>query len=309
LAEGNVARGAISILDWAGFSSAATYTFDDSQPSHLEHYAELQATGVPMTFYISTGTRDEPNYDATWARAVRDGQEIGNHTVHHCHANLTACSFGAPLPDILAEFDGCTAYVKEKYGQGEVWTGASPFGDTGYDAAAAERFFVYRGVSEGTVRPNDRTDPFNLPCHVTATDESEASLDAYVDKARASGAWQILLIHTIRPTEAIWYNPIDLTVLTASMVHAKSLGDVWVDTLANVAAYWVGQKVFAATKPVSSGDRTTWSWTLPPHFPPGKALRITSAGGTLSQGASMLAPNERGYYDIALDAGSLTLTR
>ena len=45
--------GNLKVLDWAGFKSAVTYTFDDAQPSQVEHYAELQATGVRHTFYIT----------------------------------------------------------------------------------------------------------------------------------------------------------------------------------------------------------------------------------------------------------------
>src|SRR3954463_8763256 len=74
----------LRVLDWAGFRGAVTYTFDDSQPSQIEHYAELQAAGVPMTFYLSSGWENtSPQYVATWQQAVRDGHEIGNHTVHH----------------------------------------------------------------------------------------------------------------------------------------------------------------------------------------------------------------------------------
>jgi hypothetical protein len=36
-------------------------------------------------------------------------------------------------------------------------------------------------------------------------------------------------------------------------------------------------------------------------------LRITVAGGTPSQSGRALTWNDHGYYEIALDAGSLTL--
>src|SRR5262249_10925706 len=47
--------GNLKVLDWAGFKSALTYTFDDAQPSQIEHYAELQATGVRLTFFVTSG--------------------------------------------------------------------------------------------------------------------------------------------------------------------------------------------------------------------------------------------------------------
>jgi peptidoglycan/xylan/chitin deacetylase (PgdA/CDA1 family) len=304
--------GHLTVLNWAGFASALTFTFDDSQPSQIEHYAELQAVGVPMTFYISTGTRPEANYDATWAQAVKDGSEIGNHTVHHCHADLTDCSFGSPLSGLLPELEQCSVYIRENYRQSDVWTGASPFGDTGYESVAPAQFFLYRGVSSGTILPNDRTDPFNLPCDVATSEETEAMFDRMVDSARAAGAWQIILIHTFEPTMAVWYNPVQIAALTGTMARAKSLGDLWVDTVANVGAYWLGQKTFSAVRPAptptAAGNATTWTWTLPAHFPPNKYLRVTVDGGTLTQSGTPLTWNEHGYYEVALDAGSLSLT-
>ena len=55
-----------------------------------------------------------------------------------------------------------------------------------------------------------------------------------------------------------------------------------------------------------SGDTTTWTWSLPAHFPPGQTLRVTVDGGTLSQDGEPLTWDGHGYYEIALDAGMLT---
>ena len=63
----------------------------------------------------------------------------------------------------------------------------------------------------------------------------------------------------------------------------------------------------SSVTPVVAGDTTTWTWTLPDHFPPGKYVRVMVDGGTLSQSGSLLPWNDHGYYEVALDAGSLTL--
>jgi peptidoglycan/xylan/chitin deacetylase (PgdA/CDA1 family) len=309
--QGGVARPTgsaanLKVLPWAGFKAAVSYTFDDSQPSQIAHYAELQAAGVPMTFYVSTGNSSEANYDATFKQAVHDGHEIGNHTVHHCHADLTGCSFGSALADVATELDQCDGYIPQHTGQSAVWTGASPFGDTGYDTSASSRFFLYRGVADGLILPSDQTDPFNLPCHVAGMGETAASFNGRLDTARSNGAWVMFLIHTILPTSDVWYNPVDISDVTGTMSHAKSLKDVWIDTVANVGAYWRGEQVFSAVKPASAGGKLTWTWTLPAHFPTGKYLRVTVDGGTLSQGGSALPWITHGYYEVALDAGTLT---
>ena len=302
------ASGNLKILDWAGFRSALTYTFDDAQPSQIEHYAELQATGVRMTFFITSGNSGATaGFDATFTQAVRDGHEIGNHTVHHCHADLTGCTTGSSA-SLSSELDDCTSYVTGHFGAAAVWTAASPFGDTGYDLPDADRFFLNRGVSGGSIAPRDGTDPFNLPCHAATADETVDGFNSAIDASHSGGRWLVMLIHTIMPTTANWYAPIDVSVVTGSVSHAQSFGDVWIDSMVNVGAYWRAQKIVSAATPAAAGASQTWTWTLPPHFPSGQYLRVTVDGGTLSQGGTPVSWDGHGYYEIALDVGSLTLS-
>jgi peptidoglycan/xylan/chitin deacetylase (PgdA/CDA1 family) len=308
VAKPSGAPGNLHVLDWAGFKSAVTYTFDDAQPSQIEHYPELQATGVRLTFYITSGNSgDTAGFDSTFTQAVHDGHEMGNHTVHHCQANLTGCSTGSAT-SLDAELDDCTSYITGHFGQAAVWTAASPFGDTGYDTPDASRFFLNRGVGSGTIAPNDHTDPFNLPCHAAVDSETVDSFNGAIDSAHTAGRWLVFLVHTIMPSTANWYAPIDVSVVTGSIAHAQSLDDVWIDSMVNVGAYWRGQQVVSAATPAASGDSQTWTWTLPAHFPTGKYVRVTVDGGSLSQNGFPLAWDDHGYYEVGLDAGSLTLS-
>jgi peptidoglycan/xylan/chitin deacetylase (PgdA/CDA1 family) len=301
--------GSLSVLDWAGFKAAVSWTFDDSQPSQIAHYAELAAVGIPMTFYISSANSTESGYDATWTQAVADGSEIGNHTVHHCHADLTGCSFGTADATLTQEIDDCTSYITAHYApQTTAWTAASPFGDTGYDSDDMSRFLVNRGVAGGTIGANDSTDPFNLPIYLAQTADTALNFSNQIDAAHTAGKWLILLVHTINPTTDNWYNPVAITDVTGGMSHGKSLPDVWNDSVVDVAAYWRAQKMFSALTPATSGGSSTWTWTLPANFPPGKYLRVTVAGGTLTQGSTTLAWDTHGFYEVALDAGTLTLS-
>jgi hypothetical protein len=232
---------------------------------------------------------------------------MGNHTVHHCHSDLSGSSNGAAT-SLDAEIDDCNSYITGHFGQSAVWTAASPFGDTGYDTPDMTRFFLNRGVGSGTIAANDNSDPFNLPCHAATDGETAAGFNTAIDGAQTAGRWLIFLIHTVAPTAAIWYAPIDVSVISDSVAHAKSLGDVWIDSAVNVGAYWRAQKVVSAVTPAAAGAGQTWTWTLPAHFPPGKYLRITVDGGTPSQNGAPLSWDGHGYYEISLDAGSLTLT-
>lgn len=298
------------VLPWAGFKSAVTYTFDDAQPSHIAHWPELEAEGIRATFYLNTLSQaSETGFDATWQSASKAGWELGNHTVHHCYSD-GKCLNNATFTTIDAELDGVTTYIKGTAKQADVWTTAYPFGDTGYEPASTSRFFLARGTAPGTIAPGDATDRFNLPCvsAVAAGGEPASKFSGDIDAAHTQGNWLIFLFHSIAPTSAAWYATTDLTAITGSIDHAKSLADVWIDSVVDVGAYWVGQKLVASAKPVVSGGVTSWSWTLPAHFPPRRFLRVTASGGTLTQGGKALSWDGHGYYEIALDAGSLSLS-
>jgi peptidoglycan/xylan/chitin deacetylase (PgdA/CDA1 family) len=302
VAKPSGAPGGLRVLDWAGFEAALSYTFDDSLSSQIRHYPELQATGVRMTFYlVSSLNATSP----TWAEALADGHELGNHTAHHCHQDGTSCGAGSFAGSPEAELDQCTEHLIEQFGVEGVYTSASPYGDAGYGIAAEGRLLLNRGVNSGQIAPNDRTNPFQLPCYAASEGTTADSFNVAIDSARSNGRWQIMLIHSLGGDGG--YAPIDIEDLVASIEHAKSAEDVWVDSVVNVGAYWSAQKLFSELTPTSEGDELRYTWSLPAQFPPGKFLRVSVDGGTPSQGGSELAWNDRGYYELELDAGELTL--
>jgi hypothetical protein len=77
--------------------------------------------------------------------------------------------------------------------------------------------------------------------------------------------------------------------------------------MVNVGAYWAGQKAVTNATTAQSGSDIVVTWTLPDHFPPGRYVRVTVTGGTLKQGGVELDWNDAGYYEVALDPGSLTI--
>lgn len=288
------APGNLVILPWAGFRAAVTYTFDDANSSQIEHYPELQALGVPMTFYLTTGKPEAAH--PVWAQALKDGHELGNHTTNHART-------GRP-----ANIDGASDFIRQTFGV-EAWTMAAPFGDPSYPPLAATRFLVNRGVVNGLVGVDDNVDPYDLYCYAPSSESTRASdFDAEVDSARAAGKWRIILNHGFAGGSDGAYMPVKIEEFVASVKHAKATGDVWIDSMVAVASYWRGQRAVAAASPIISGASTTWTWAMPTHFPPGKYLRVKVGGGTLSQNGKPLPWNEHGYYEVALDAGSLTLS-
>lgn len=294
----------LRVLPWAGFSSAVSYTFDDAQPSQLEHWEELKATGVRMTFYLNTSNTSPTGFDATWQEAYELGNELGNHTVNHCHSDFSGCT--RHLPSLDAELDQCTTYIQTNLAQPVVWTMAYPYGDLGYKCQAQARFFLARGVTSGMVAPGDKTDPFNLPIYAAAGGEKQSVFDGRIDAANDGGKWLIFLFHSILPTANNWYAGVDIASITGSIEHAKSLESVWVDSVVNVGAYWLGQRVLEALTPDTTDESITWQWSLPRFFPRGHVLRVLVDGGQLSQDGQALDWDGHGYYEVALDPGNLT---
>ena len=284
--------GNLKVLNWAGFTGAVSYTFDDSTSSQLDHYTEMQALGIPMTFYMQTNriSMNPPDLAALWSQIVKDGHEIGNHTNNHTTVSA-------------ANIDIATDFIQNTFGA-DVYSIAYPYGDTSYVPLAKTRFFIGRGVADGNILPNDSTDPYNLKCDIHT---SSGRMDFAVDSARSVKGWRIILVHGFTGGNDGAYQPVNYDLFAAGVVYAKSLGDMWIDTVTNIGAYWRAQKILSSAKPVVSGNTTTWNWTLPDHFPPGKYLRVTVDGGTPYQNDKVLEWNGHGYYEVSLDAGSLTL--
>ena len=101
--------------------------------------------------------------------------------------------------------------------------------------------------------------------------ETAATMNKHADTARDAGRWLIFLIHTITPTDAIWYAPVAIGEIMSAMRTAGARADVWSDTLIAIAAYWRAQTMFQGLSPTISGNSSTWTWKLPEHFPRGKS--------------------------------------
>jgi peptidoglycan/xylan/chitin deacetylase (PgdA/CDA1 family) len=287
------APGKITVLNWAGFKGAVSYTFDDSNSSQIMHYAELQALGVPVTFYMWTARPGAS--DPIWSTVLKDGHEIGNHSEMHV-SNGTG-----------EDLDAATVFIMSKWGV-VPWTMAAPNGAPVYTTLTKGRFFINRGTQNSIVLPNDNSDPFTLPCYYPPEGAAASVLDAQVDSARAAGGWRIILIHGFTGGSDRAFKPVPFQTFADDVKHTKSLGDMWIGRVDMVGAYWVGQKVFSQSTTTMSGAEKTWKWTLPDRFPHGRFLRVTVPGGKLKQGGTELPWDGHGYYEVALDAGSVTLS-
>jgi hypothetical protein len=289
----------LTVLNWAGFDGAATYTFDDGQPSHIAHWQELKATGVPLTFFLMTSSTFPEGYVETWKDAMASGSELGNHT--HTHKRIAEYTDEAAL---AADVQTSENYLRDTLGQTAEHSFSYPFGELGWKSVMQGRFLLARSISPGTVKPLAKINPLELPTFAVTGDHTEKDFNAALDSSANNKTWVIFLYHSLLPGDN-WYAGVSITSVVGSIEHAKKGGRLWLDTLVNVGAYWLAQKTFATLEPKESATGKTWEWTLPAHFPSGKFLRVTIGGGTLRQNGKELEWNPHGFYEVALDAGRL----
>jgi hypothetical protein len=293
------AVGGLKVLNWAGFAAAVSYNFDDSNSSQISNYAALEALGVHYTFY-AWGSRI-PGALAAWQQAVTDGHEMGNHTQDHSDATLTA---GNGQSDV----DQCDSTLKTSLAV-TAYTFAEPNGTAGWETPAMVHHFLSRGVADGLMMPGDETmtPPNNLHCYIPPTGAATSAFNAEVDGAVSGGGWRVILVHGFTGGNDSAFQPVDIGQYTAGVTYAKSRTNLWIDTMINVGAYWRGQNAFNKATMTPSGSSTTYTWTLPANFPPGKYLRVTVTGGNVTQSGTALPWDPHGYYEISLDVGSLTV--
>lgn len=283
----------VEVLPWKGHKAALTYTFDDSNSSQLEHYEVLSALGVPFSFYLWTEKVESKS--PVWTRALREGHELGNHS--HTHQQ--------DGPTIGQDTDRATSFIEENFDT-KVWTMAAPYGSTAYGAVAQTRFLINRGVKDGIILPLDDTDRFDLNCFIPKEGAPESDYNRKVDAALAAGGWQVMLVHGFLGGTDKAYQPVGLEEFVRSVEYAKSKSDVWIGTLLDVGAYWLGHQAFAAARTTKEGQSVVYDWTLPTHFPPGHSLLVRSQG-KLTQEGKALPKRGDDVYEVSLDTPRLAV--
>ena len=288
--------GNLKVIDWAGYKGAVSFTHDDETNSVLGAYATINALGIHYTFYVVTGWG---NFSSSVLKlAVTDGHEIGNHTSTHSSTITEA-----------AVTDATTA-IQQKLGV-TPYTFAAPNGTnggTGWEQYARTRFIIDRGVANGLMKPNDTVDQWNTYCYIPPAAQTAVNMQNELLTAQTSGGWKVMLVHGFTTVSDGAYLPIVLEDYVATVQYVKDLGNVWIDTVRNIGSYWVGQKLVTKASATASGSDQVYTWTWPSFYPPNSCVRVTVDGGTLKQNGTELQWNDHGYYEVSLNAGSLTLS-
>lgn len=271
------AAGGLKVLDWAGFKSAISYTFDDSNSSQINNYKAMNDAGGHYTFYMQTGKSDASN--AIWKTALQDGHELGNHTSDH--QNCPSSSGADTAQSFIKTNFGVTAYAF-----------AAPNGSTACQSVSP-KFLTNRSVSDGTMNAGDVASLTWMPAYV-ATTGTNSNMNP------VSGKWKVICIHGFTGGTDGAYQAIPLDSFTSAVKAAVS-GGSWVETATNVAAYQVGQNL------ISKASGSPIKWTKPSVFPPNMCVRVTTTGGKVTQKGAEVPWDDHGYYQISLDAGEVTV--
>lgn len=282
--------GNLEALPWAGFSGAVSYSFDDNEPSQYDNEEQLLGLGVPFTFYLWTAKSGGSASNPFYQHALDAGHELANHTSTHGGST--------------AEVNAAQTFIQTTYGV-TAYTMAAPNGTTSsYDSVTNQLFLLDRGVSGNPVGADENFNKLNFPTTLPPENGGATQMNPQIDSAVSQGRWQTYCIHGF---DGNGYQAISLSGFLEHIAYAKTK-DIWIGTMENVAAYQIGRRLVNAATPTTQGSDQVYTWTLPAVFPPGKYVRVTVDGGTLSQDGVPLPWNEHGFYEVALDPGSVTLS-
>lgn len=198
----------------AAFTTGAkvSFTFDDGLLSHHELAAPVLAKyGFPGVAYVTTdcvGMTTTPNGCAadgthpymTWAQIAElqnnFGWEIGSHTKSHPQLATDRQNNVITAQQMVEEIEGSQTILKENDNTGLNF--ADPFGD--YDntsvAAIAKKYTSHRGfhdIAENTFPYND----YLLTVRQIQGNVSLDTIKGYINTAKASGQWLVLVFHEI----------------------------------------------------------------------------------------------------------------
>jgi len=230
--------------------AALSLSFDDARPSQWENGLPLlDRYGVKGTFYVMP-RRVEHDFNE-WKNALANGHEIGNHTMTHpCSGNFTFVHGNAleeySLAQMEAEIQDANSALQSLLGA-TPRTFAYPCGQTyvgrgaetqSYVPLAAKHFLAGRGYNSESA--NDPTFCDLAQLMAIPADVKEFSvLENHFDKTLQDGHWLILAAHDVT---ADGRQSIAPRVLEEICHYAERHSELWVDTVANIAAYVKAQR-------------------------------------------------------------------
>jgi hypothetical protein len=237
---------------------ALSLTFDDARLSQADKGIPLlDSFGVKATFFISPDNLLK-RIDS-WKEALKNGHEIGNHTVvHPCSGNFEWSRHKAledyTLETMVNELDSASEFIEKNLG---VWPVSFAY--------TCGQTFIGRGVNTQSFIPvislffesgrGWRNEGANDPVFCDMANLTAIELDGksaeeaiqLIDSARSKGQWLILAGHEM---DKGGNQTSLLSTIEAICRYASDPSNgIWIDTVHNIAAYIRnerGESVFKA---------------------------------------------------------------
>ncbi len=204
-----------------GFTQGmVTLTFDDGW---LDQYTNgrpvLNAAGVPVTYYLLTGTVTFPDYmtvaDMQALGTDPVGNELASHTIDHCSLGAAGSTLPADPATSNCHVPLTTAEIDNQLGGSQVqlkaWfptlanvavNFASPYGE--YDSTSmteiAKYYRSHRSVEAG-FNSKDNFNAYDIKVQNIVDGTTPAQVQAWVDQAKLDKTWLVLVYHRVLPTD------------------------------------------------------------------------------------------------------------
>jgi peptidoglycan/xylan/chitin deacetylase (PgdA/CDA1 family) len=188
---------------------AVTVTYDDGLTSQLDNALPvLREHGIKGTFFLSGAALTDAAQGLRWSQAVKDGHEIGCHTIHHaCDMKWEFVKQGYSLQDYsiqrMKEELETNKKIINSYGyKPKKYVFAYPCGESALGPGMAqsfkplikEMFIAARGVTREYAQP-ETADLNEVPCF-EAPVIAEGIIEI-VEKAKQDRAWAVILFHGV----------------------------------------------------------------------------------------------------------------
>lgn len=234
-----------------GKKAAVSLTFDDARLSQIDNGMPVfRARKVRATFYV------QPEYVARrvagWKKAVKEGHEIGNHTMTHpCTGNYAFSRKNAledmSLDDMAREIDTATREIEDMLGV-RPESFAYPCGQTfvgrgrdlrSYVPLVAERFLTGRLWLGEAANDPEVCDPYQLLA-VESDGKTFEELKPLLESAAAEGRWLVLAGHEIG--DGGFQTTLTKTVDDLCRYAADPANGLWIDTVGTIGGYIVERR-------------------------------------------------------------------
>ena len=277
-------------------SGMVTLTFDDGWLDQFTNGRPvLNQYGVPSTYYLLTGTVNDPAYMtvANMQTLSTDpvGNEMASHTVHHCSLSGAATTTDDP---VNCQVPLTTSQIDSELGAAQVqlkaWMPgisnvavnfASPYGE--YDANSLneiQKYYRSHRSTETGFNTFDNFNRYNIKVQNILDTTTPAQVQAWVDQAIREKTWLVLVYHRVLatdPSTAEDYN-VTPTDLATEVQYIKNSG---------IAVRTIDQALNDLSLQLPTGTIPTAG----PTVPAGKVGDITGDGVVNSRDATVMFAN------------------